>query len=106
MAKNKRIKVVSLFSGCGGLDLGFEKAGYDIVWANEYDKDTRLSTSDMTLFYSEDGENYNRADVTVFERYYPEDYLENLAREYGMEKVARKEEGERVFLVFRREVLS
>lgn len=35
---NKK-KIVSLFSGCGGLDLGFEKAGYDIVWANEYDKD-------------------------------------------------------------------
>ncbi|MBQ3945784.1 MAG: DNA cytosine methyltransferase, partial [Alphaproteobacteria bacterium] len=32
------MKIVSLFSGCGGLDLGFEKAGYDIVWANEYDK--------------------------------------------------------------------
>ena len=31
--------VVSLFSGAGGLDLGFEKAGFDIVWANEYDKD-------------------------------------------------------------------
>lgn len=32
-------KIVSLFSGCGGLDLGFAKAGFDIVWANEYDKD-------------------------------------------------------------------
>jgi DNA (cytosine-5)-methyltransferase 1 len=31
--------IVSLFSGCGGLDLGFLKAGFRISWANEYDKD-------------------------------------------------------------------
>lgn len=33
------MKVVSFFAGAGGLDLGFEKAGFDVVWANEYDKD-------------------------------------------------------------------
>ena len=32
-------KLISLFSGCGGLDLGFEGAGFDIIWANEHDKD-------------------------------------------------------------------
>ena len=32
------MKLVSLFSGCGGLDYGFEKAGYDVIWANEIDK--------------------------------------------------------------------
>ena len=32
------MKVISLFSGCGGLDLGFERAGFDIPIANEYDK--------------------------------------------------------------------
>ncbi|MGN0031132.1 MAG: DNA cytosine methyltransferase [Candidatus Gastranaerophilaceae bacterium] len=30
-------KIVSLFSGAGGLDKGFEQAGFDIIWANEYD---------------------------------------------------------------------
>lgn len=33
------MKVVSLFAGAGGLDLGFSKAGFNIVWANEYDRD-------------------------------------------------------------------
>ncbi len=32
------MNVISLFSGCGGLDLGFEKAGFKIPVANEYDK--------------------------------------------------------------------
>ncbi len=31
-------QIISLFSGAGGLDLGFEKAGFEIVAANEYDK--------------------------------------------------------------------
>lgn len=33
-----QMNVISLFSGCGGLDLGFEKAGFNIPVANEFDK--------------------------------------------------------------------
>lgn len=52
------MNIVSLFAGCGGLDLGFEKAGFNILWANEYDNtihatyrfnhpNTTLNTSDI-----------------------------------------------------------
>lgn len=33
------MKISSLFSGCGGLDLGFKQAGFDIQYANDIDKD-------------------------------------------------------------------
>ena len=35
------IKTVSLFAGCGGLDLGFEKEGFDIIWANDNNKNIK-----------------------------------------------------------------
>ena len=34
------MKVVSLFSGCGGLDLGLINAGHEIIWANDIDADS------------------------------------------------------------------
>lgn len=52
------MNIVSLFAGCGGLDLGFEKAGFKVIWANEFDDaihetyrlnhpNTTLNTSDI-----------------------------------------------------------
>ena len=38
MMNNKKYKIVSLFAGAGGLDLGFKKAGFDVIYANEFDK--------------------------------------------------------------------
>ena len=38
MVKNFKPKVVSLFSGCGGMDLGFQQAGYELIWANDFEK--------------------------------------------------------------------
>ena len=51
------MKVGSLFSGIGGIDLGFQRAGFDIIWANEIDRDAcktyRLNFPDTILFESD-----------------------------------------------------
>lgn len=36
--RGKKIDVISLFSGCGGMDLGFYQAGFNIKWANDIEK--------------------------------------------------------------------
>ena len=37
------MNVVSFFAGCGGLDLGFEQAGFNVVWANEFEQHCRAT---------------------------------------------------------------
>ena len=42
MRKNKKLvknpRIISVFAGCGGLDLGFHLEGYNTVWANDFSK--------------------------------------------------------------------
>jgi DNA (cytosine-5)-methyltransferase 1 len=49
IVEDKRLnnmKVGSFFSGCGGLDLGFKNAGFDLEWANDFDKNACKVYSD------------------------------------------------------------
>ncbi len=52
-------KLMSFFSGAFGLDIGLEEAGFDVIWANEIEKDfantirinrpnVRVARGDMT----------------------------------------------------------
>lgn len=34
------MRIISLFSGAGGMDIGFAEAGHQIVWANDFDEDS------------------------------------------------------------------
>ena len=59
------MKVISLFSGCGGLDLGFEKAGFEIPVANEYDPtiwETFITNHAKTRLIKGDIRNINEND--------------------------------------------
>ncbi len=39
----KSNKVIDLFAGVGGMSLGFEMAGFEVVLANEYDKEIAVA---------------------------------------------------------------
>lgn len=56
------MKVASFFAGAGGLDLGFRRAGFEIPWANEYDR-----TIHETYELNHPGTYLERRSLTEFE---------------------------------------
>gem|GEM_PF-6177626 len=63
-----------------------------------------MSTSELTLFYTEDGENYKRTDGTLYERFYSEDEIREMAEGFGLEFLTGivSEDGRREFMVLRK----
>lgn len=63
----KKLKLGSLFAGIGGIELGFEQAGFKTMWANEIDKDAcvtyRYNFPDVRLFE----EDIRKLDVSELE---------------------------------------
>jgi DNA (cytosine-5)-methyltransferase 1 len=57
------MNVISLFSGAGGMDLGFIKAGFNIVWANDFEKDATITYSNNI------GDHIVHGDITKIENH-------------------------------------
>ena len=56
-------KVISMFSGAGGLDMGFHNKGFRVLWANDFNKDA-CDTYDKWANYK-DGERKPENECTV-----------------------------------------
>ncbi len=69
-AQLHKLTAVSLFSGAGGLDVGFEQAGFQIVFANEFDHDAaeawRLNRPDAAHIMIEGDINDHIGDLSAF----------------------------------------
>lgn len=60
MSKNieHKIPIISFYSGGGFMDMGFEKAGFEIIWTNEFDKVfAQLHSAGITSWRESQGNN-------------------------------------------------
>lgn len=57
----KGLNLVSLFTGAGGLDIGFHEAGFNIVFASDI-----MPQAELTFNYNFEGVPFIRKDITLF----------------------------------------
>ena len=54
--KSKKYDTVSLFAGIGGFDIALSNAGFDMIWANDFDKYALYILDDMQITFEEEKE--------------------------------------------------
>ena len=57
-------KVISMFSGAGGLDMGFHNKGFRVLWANDFNKDA-CDTYDRWANYDKEGNRKPEDECTI-----------------------------------------
>src|SRR6185369_2056425 len=65
----RRIRTISLFSGCGGSDLALKNLGYDVVWAND------ISETACQTYQDNMGGVIHCGDIADFERFPTAEFL-------------------------------
>ena len=55
------MKVISLFAGAGGMDIGFIQAGFEIIWANDFNSDA------VETYKKNIGDHITLGDITKIE---------------------------------------
>ena len=76
---SKKLIAVSLFTGAGGMDVGFERAGINVVFANELMKEAAQTyiLIDFRAFYGLDKFSLKQIDQYVWQigkDYFPKNY--------------------------------
>ena len=64
MAKQK-LKVAELFAGVGGFRLGLEKAGFEVVWSNQWEPSTKMQHASLVYEARFGKENHSNEDLNV-----------------------------------------
>ena len=87
---SKELTAVSLFTGAGGMDVGFERAGIKVVFANELMKEAAQTyiLIDFRTFYGLDKFSLKQIDQYVWQ----------LGKDYFPKNYEKKKRGDKYFV--------
>lgn len=90
----KRVRTISLFSGCGGSDLALQKLGYKVVWANDLSKIACETYSDNIGPVIECG------DIANFEKFLDAEFLVGCYPCQGFTQGGRRKWGDSINFLY------
>jgi DNA (cytosine-5)-methyltransferase 1 len=88
------VRTISLFSGCGGSDLGLKRLGYDVVWANDISKAACETYSDNVGPVIECG------DIADFSRFPRAEFLVGCYPCQGFTQGGRRDSGDSINFLY------
>jgi DNA (cytosine-5)-methyltransferase 1 len=91
----KHIPTISLFSGCGGSDLGLKRLGYNVVWANDISKVACETYSDNV------GSVIKCGDISDFEQFPSAEFLVGCYPCQGFTQGGRRELSDSINYLYR-----